>query len=48
MTGTPRERDELLRQYPDHICEALGWPTSKERTPNSSPKLTVIDGDKEK
>jgi hypothetical protein len=42
-----RERDELLRQYPDHICEALGWPTSKDRIQNKMPKLTLIDGDKD-
>jgi len=43
-----QRRPKGVRVGTDHICEALGWPTSKERTPNSSPKLTVIDGDKEK
>ena len=40
-----RERDELLRQYPDEVCEALNWPTAAERNANASqPKLNVIEG----
>lgn len=40
-----RERDELLRQYPDEVCIALNWPTSAERNANApAPKLNVIEG----
>lgn len=36
-----RERDTLLKEVPDHICDAMGWPNAEEREP-PAPKTVII------